>query len=229
MKRLPFFFTILTLLLLLPIISHGQFVIGAKIGSNYCWIGGQDFLDDLNSWDVQGRGETSAKTGFTGGLYLSVEVSKYLSLQQEALYTNLGGRYSYYTSQYEEEYMVESASVLELPFFIKPKVPLGPGSIYVFAGPEILIFLSDITIEEEEYSFSLDTFETVKTIVKIIEHSPDNSVVFGISGGIGYEYPGMLGTLSFELKYLHTLTEIFENYESNFSAICILIGYGFTL
>ena len=83
MKRLPFFFTILTLLLLPLVVSHVQFVIGAKIGSNFSWIGGQDFLDDLNSWDEQERGETSAKIGFTGGLYLSVEVSKYLSLQQK--------------------------------------------------------------------------------------------------------------------------------------------------
>ena len=197
-------------------VMHGlDFAIGPKLGLNFGWVGGSDFNSALRLLDDLGQARTSARVGFTGGLFITVGLIEQFAIQTELLFSSVGGRYEYTFTGVEVD-GVQSALVLEIPLFLKPRIPAGAGAVYLLFGPEAAIFLTDITTEEEGGGITTE-----------VDVPPDNSVVFVLAGGLGYEVPAGLGKLSFEIRYSRSFTEIFEDFDSHLRVLTIMVGYGF--
>jgi hypothetical protein len=200
-------------LLIGSMVSGVELRIGIKAGADLGWIGGRDLIVDLNDLDDSGEAETTAKAGFSGGLSLILGLTETFSIQQEILYTMFGGSYSYTASGNGME-GTQIAHVLEIPVFLRAQMPVKPGALYAFAGPDVIFFLSDIKIRQ-------DTEQTTS--------KPDYPVLLGLSVGLGYELPVGSGIMSFDLRGTTTVTEIYKKYVSNFTTMYFLVGYGWQL
>lgn len=198
-----------------PVIHGLDFAVGPKLGLNFGWVGGSNFNSALRLLDDLGEARTSARIGFTGGLFVTVGLIEQFAIQTKLLISSIGGRYEYSFMGVEVD-GVQSALVLEIPLFLKPRIPAGAGAVYLFFGPEAAIFLTNITTEEKTGGITTE-----------VDVPPDNSVVFVLAGGLGYEVPVGMGKLSFEIKYSRSFTEIFEDYDSHLRALTIMVGYGF--
>jgi len=191
--------------------------LGPKIGLNFGWIGGSDFSDSLRMLDDQGRDRRSARIGVSAGLALSVGFMEYFAIQPELLYSSLGGRYEYTFTGIEVDGVMYAGAV-EIPVYLKPRIPVGDGAVYLLFGPDLFLILTDVTSKEES-----------GTVEAELDTPADNTAVFGISGGLGYEHSVGPGRITFEARYGITLTEIFDDDNSSLSALSVMVGYGFDL
>jgi hypothetical protein len=114
-----------------------------------------------------------------------------------------------------------SGTVIETPIYVKPRIPAGPGNLFFLVGPDIIILITDFE-EKSESGVSDFSFDV----------EPEKTFIVGVTGGLGYEFPAGLGTVSFEAKYTRTFTDepiIADIRKWYFNTISILVGYGFEL
>ncbi|MBW8003110.1 MAG: PorT family protein [Planctomycetes bacterium] len=182
---------------------------GGTVGGTIGWINGSDWINALNFFG----GNNKIKLGFSVGIFINIELHEYLSIQPGILFSNQGGAYQYYYMGNNIDGTI-SSNVLEIPILFNPKIPIGTGYFVFSIGPEIIIFLGDVKIKESGFGMTVETGRT-----------PDNDIVFGLSAGIGYEYPLGSGNIIFDLKYTKTLTEIFRGDNSSFNGVGIRIGF----
>ncbi len=221
MKRYFLVFLLLILVLLPHALFGFDFALGGKLGLNIGWITGDDWQAELDFWDDYGSADASmVRLGVSAGLFLTFGLVDNLAIQPEVLISTIGGTYSYNYSGYDIN-GVHSSTVIEIPVHLKPRFRVGFGHVYVLAGPEIMIILGDIRLEESVSGSSAEVDWEVE---------PDNSALFGISAGLGLDFPMVFGgVFSAELRYSRTFTEWFDDYESFQNAVIIMIGYGFQL
>ena len=91
---------------------------------------------------------------------------------------------------------------------------MGKGEIRIFAGPELGLILGNIEYEQKVIGM------TVSAGVE-----PDNRVVFGIKGGIGYAHPLGKGILVVDSSYTKSITEIFVNDNTAINVLMLSVGY----
>ena len=182
-----------------------DFRIGLKAGADLGFIGGRDFLIDLNELDDSGDARTESKWGFSGGVYFIIGLSEILSIQQEVLYSMFGGNY-FYTSSGQDVTGWQVAHVLEVPVLLRAQMPLASGTLFAFAGPNAIFFLGD----ESDVS----------------TQSPTQPAVLGLSVGLGYEFPVGGAILSIDLRATATLTEIIRQSDYRLITMYLLVGYG---
>jgi hypothetical protein len=125
-----------------------DFRIGLKAGVDLGFIGGRDFLVDLNELDDSGDARTESKWGFSGGVYFIIGLSEILSIQPEVLYSMFGGNF-FYTSSGQDVTGWQIAHVLEVPILLRAQMPLASGMLFGLAGPNVIFFLSDIITRHE--------------------------------------------------------------------------------
>ncbi len=76
------------------------------------------------------------KISFSGGIFVSFGLGKYLAIQPELLYTMKGAKTNFtdegidYTGKLTQNF-------LEVPVLVKLRLPLGPVVPFVFAGPSV--------------------------------------------------------------------------------------------
>lgn len=197
--------------LILPIASAQSVSIGAKIGGGLAFFGGSDWKDAL---DWMG-GENKVRSGFTIGVFSDFEIAKTFGIQIEILYSLLGGAYAYYEPFFSSDVDGKvTANVLELPVLLMPRFRMGKGEIRIFAGPELGLILGDIEIEEKMLGMAVS-----------VGIEPDNKVVFGFKGGIGYAHPIGKGALVIDSSYTRSFTEIFENDNTAVNGLMVTVGY----
>lgn len=216
MKR----FVLFILLVLLPtMVFCFDFAIGPKLGLNVGWMSGNDWEAMIDFFDDNGSSETAGlRIGFSGGIFLTLGLFDFLAIQPEILFSTVGGRYRYTEGGVDFD-GVQSANVFEIPIFLKPRIRLGSGTLYLLIGPNIVFILGDIVMKEEAFGTKVE-----------FEIEPDNSTIFGISGGLGYEIPTIFKRkISFEVKYTKTLTESSDDWEEFNNLVVFMVGCGFYL
>ncbi len=181
------------------------------------WVGGEDFLYILRVLDDSGQARTTPRVGFTGGIVFIIGFVEYFALQPELLYTSLGGRYEHAFFGIEVDGL-QTAGVLEIPIFLKFRIPLSYGAFCFSVGPDIAVFLSNVSGEERSAG-----------LVFVNEAMPHNAAVLSLAAGFGYEHILGPGRPSFDAKIAVSFTEIFDGFQSNLSAPTFMIGYAFEL
>ena len=160
-------------------------------------------------------GDNEIRGGFTIGVFSNFEIVKAFVIQIEILYSLLGGAYNYYEPFFSSDLDCKAtANVLELPVLLMPQFRMGKGEIRIFAGPELGLILGNIEYEEKMPGTTISIYV-----------EPDNKVVFGFKGGIGYAHPLGKGTLVFDSSYTRSLTEIFENDNTAVNVLMLSVGY----
>jgi hypothetical protein len=200
--------------------------LGPRIGMPISWAGGDDWDDLLDGID---KSEPFTDFGFTGGLEFSYHFSESFSAETAVLW----GVYTWaFESRNEKGDMVDvgcSLMFLEVPIVASYRVPVGPGSITLGAGPMLMFPTGDLSIDPIEG----------KTELKADE-SPDNAFVLGGTAGVGYDLPLGPGILGFDTRYVRTLTKLFEEngagdtFPADFdefyiNAVAIYLSYGFAM
>lgn len=190
--------------------------LGVKAGPVLGFLTGED-------WDYTVEylgGTNSVLFSFTGGFFLGLGFHHNIAMETGLHIIGAGGKfngtvmgYSYTASQ--------TGTGLELPIMIKPRFPVGTGELYLLAGPDIFLYLTDVSFDVD-YSDPTILDEHVTIPV-------ENSFLFGFSVGGGYSFPAGPGTLSFDLRYSRMITQTFQNSIMVPNVIGLYIGYGFTL
>jgi hypothetical protein len=186
----------------------GSITIGGKASGGIGFLSGSDWKDSL---DFLGA-DNGSHFGFSIGAYAEIGIIEQLAIQPEILYSNKGGGYSYNIG-FEVKGKV-SASGLEIPVYVKPKFKMGTGTLYGLIGPDFYLIFGDVKYKETGGGLSVTT-----------DVPPDNSFIFGLSGGLGYEYPLKTGSIDIALKYNTTLSKIYENDNTRLNDVSLSIGF----
>ena len=199
-------------------IAYGtDIMVGFKAGAGLRFIGGEDFLIDLNELDDSDDAQSGAKWGHSGGMYLLIGVTEEYSIQLEIFYSMLGGNYLY-TSLGEEVFGWQVVHVLEVPLLLRQQTPLGPGIVSSYIGLNAVFFLSDIITREESGDDSY--FSPQK---------PFLPAALGLALGGSCEFPLGDAVLSLDVRLSATFTRIIRNTDHSFVSIFFLVGYGWLL
>jgi hypothetical protein len=187
--------------------------LGGKIGFGMGWWRGSSYEKNLEDAD----GKLIGAFDFVLGPYCDVDLHKYVSLQAEFLFTFIGNadEYEILGAIYEQSYRNVG---FEIPIYIKPKFPIGPGNIFILFGPELLILLDDFT-----HTGNL-TSATKKSHVSL-----SRQLHFGLACGLGYDLklgPGMM-------QFAFSITPYLTNYGDNFdralqNEFTFQVGYAYT-
>ena len=194
-----------------------DFRIGLKAGVDLGFIGGRDFLIDLNELDDSDDARTESKWGFSGGVYFIIGLSEILSIQPEVLYSMFGGNF-FYTSSGQDMTGWQIAHVLEVPILLRAQMLLASGTLFGFAGPNMIFFLSDIITRQESANDS-----------DVSTQAPAHPAALGLSVGLGYEFPVGGALLSIDLRATAIGTEIFRQSDFSYTTIYLLAGWGWSL
>jgi hypothetical protein len=175
--------------------------IGAKFGATWT-----DFADDID--DV----ETSNRTGFMGGAFLSVPLSPRFAIQPEVLYVGKGASASIQDVDLGEFRL----GYIEIPLLARLDVtgPQSPLAVYALAGPYVA-FQTACTISSTEDEVEAE-FECGDEEAEV----PDfNSTDFGAALGAGLGFNVGLGTLFVEGRYDIGLTKTVDDPDQSFEDI----------
>ena len=158
--------------------------------------------------------DNAVRINFSVGPYFDFSLSESFSIQAEILYSSLGGAYTYYDAMVGDVDGRFYGGGIEILLFAKPKFHLNTGYIYVLAGPEVFFILGDLTQKEKASGLTVE-----------VGIEPDNSVLLGASGGIGYGYPLGTGDITAELRYTRSFTEVFEDDNTRFNGVTLFVGF----
>lgn len=192
-------------------------MVGFKAGAGLRFIGGENFLIDLNELDDSDDAQGGAKWGHSGGMYLVIGLTEEYSIQLEIFYSMLGGNYLY-TSLGEEIFGWQVVHVLEIPLLLRTQTPLGPGILSSYIGLNAVFFLSDIITREESGN---DSYVSIQ--------KPFLPAALGLTFGGSCEFPLGDGVLTFDIRLSATFTRIIRNTDYGFVSIFFLVGYGWLL
>jgi hypothetical protein len=209
MKRTAVFSVIFLMFCSIPLFA-GNSELGFKAGGGVGWATGSDWDSFLASASADNR----VKFNYSLGLYLDLALARWISVQPELLISGIGGAYRYDDVLGEVKGTL-SATALEIPLYLKPKLSTRSGAVYLFVGPDFFLLLGDVT--EKMKLDGVDAGE--------IGVSPDNSFLIGIAGGLGVK----IRSLVLEVKYNKTFTEIFDNVNWSFNGVVFLIGAGYPI
>jgi hypothetical protein len=166
---------------------------GGKFGIGAGWWHGSDY--DKSVKDVTGAFD------FNIGPYCALDFHKYISMQFALLFSYIGNGDEYDVLGSTVERKLHNFA-FQVPVLAKPKFPLGPGEIFILAGFDIIILLSDFTAIAK-----LGNTETTTNI------DVGRQFHLGISCGLGYDWKLGPGKLQFAIK----ITPFITHYGGNFS------------
>ena len=206
MKKFTAFFIFF---LFFSLITFAQVKIGPKAGLNIANLSGDDISD------------ADSRTGFSGGLFLTYQVSDMFAIQPEAYYSMKGATYSETYSGYTYK-LTYSLDYIEIPVLLKLMIPLQGSTINpaIFAGPAVGFNTTHkVKVEVDNQSVEQD-IEDIK--------STDFSLVFG--GGIGF--PVGQNEIGFDVRYilgLGTVDDSGADADVKNSVINFNVFFGFSL
>ena len=99
---------------------------GIKAGGNMAKPTGADARNPLAT--------LQSRVGFMGGIFLSVDLSRVLSIQSEVLYTMKGATYIANDDTYTDKLY---ADYIEVPMLLKLRIPTPVVQPFIFGGPTV--------------------------------------------------------------------------------------------
>jgi hypothetical protein len=121
---------------------------------------------------------------------------------------------------------------LQIPLFAQFNLPLGPGKLNIFAGPELGIMLNSKRYSDQTTTVtdSLGAVVAVTNVKDTVDFSK-NVTPFdgGISAGFGYELNLWRGGLFLRPSYYYGLTNYFTDQKGIHNNIKVAIGYKFNI
>lgn len=184
-----------TIFVSITVMSQNQKVkIGVKAGLNISSLAFDE--NEMNS---------SSRTGFTAGVMVEIPLAKNFSLQPELLYSQQGGKTSFFDSDVTNSNYKGTIELnyLNIPLMLKYYVVKG---LSVQAGPQIGILLKANNKYEDNFlgyenheSFNLKDYST----------GIDTSVNFGL----GYQFKDKFYT---DLRYNISYSNVFKDGDANY-------------
>lgn len=184
-----------TIFVSITVMSQNQKVkIGVKAGLNISSLAFDE--NEMNS---------SSRTGFTAGVMVEIPLAKNFSLQPELLYSQQGGKTSFFDSEVTNSNYKGTLELnyLNIPLMLKYYVVKG---LSVQAGPQIGILLKANNKYEDNFlgyenheSFNLKDYST----------GIDTSVNFGL----GYQFKDKFYT---DLRYNISYSNVFKDGDANY-------------
>ena len=110
----------------LPQLAAAGVQFGIKAGGNMAKPTGADTRDPLAT--------LQSRVGFMGGIFLSVDLSRVLSIQSEVLYTMKGATYIANDDTYTDKLY---ADYIEVPMLLKLRIPTPVVQPFIFGGPTV--------------------------------------------------------------------------------------------
>ena len=210
------------LLVLIPVVLASSLaaqstVFGLKGGVSLGWFSGSNWDAYISAVEASyGISiQEKAHTALHAGLFLDSMLTQHLGLVAELNYTQFGQdyEYSYAGTTFDGSY---SMSAIDVPLLMKIVV-LPTGGFYVLAGPSVNFLLGDLEFEESGGGASVSGSQT-----------PDNQIVWGAVGGIGYGFEMTHGVMNLEVRYGFNLTDAFDADKNPFdvNGLQLLVGYG---
>lgn len=206
---------VVTLVAVLPVPAAADAVeVGPKIGGVVTWLSGADWTDTL---DLFG-GINGTSGGLIGGAYLAINVVGGLGLQFEALYTRLGGAYSY--DAYLDTMLITvdgtvATNAFEFPLLLRGRAAVGNGFLYAAVGPSFIVLPDAITFTEEGAGIEVSN-----------DMTPDNELVSGGAAEAGVLISAGAGYVDVGIRYARSFTAIFNDV---YGDEIFVNGVGFTL
>jgi len=167
--------TILAGLVALPRPAGADIRIGVKAGGNMARPTGLDGQDPVAT--------LKTKTGFTGGVFVSLDLGRTLSVQWEALYTMKGAVYVAADNVTTDKLY---ADYIEAPLLLKVRFPLPVVQPFFFAGPTVGFKLQE----------KLETDGEEVPLTESILKNNDFGAVFGAGLNLG---PNFMADLRYSL------------------------------
>ena len=173
--------------------------VGLKAGVPFAWAFGADWDDAV---DVLDDGESVSDIGLFLGASTALEFSRNFGAQLDAMWGiyqwGLEGTVSTTGESYEGAARLD---LLEVPLMIKVLLPAGPGRFTLLAGPMMQYATGAVVIAPTVDGEEQDD----------VGDDPDNLLVFGVTGGVGYEFLFRSTYLAVETRYNRTLTSLFDD------------------
>jgi hypothetical protein len=166
---------ILAGLVALPRPAGADIRIGVKAGGNMARPTGLDGQDPVAT--------LKTKTGFTGGVFVSLDLGRTLSVQWEALYTMKGAVYVAADNVTTDKLY---ADYIEAPLLLKVRFPLPVVQPFLFAGPTVGFKLQE----------KLETDGEEVPLTESILKNNDFGAVFGAGLNLG---PNFMADLRYSL------------------------------
>ena len=205
-------------LVLLPVLSAQTTYFGVKGGVNLGWFSGTNWDDYISGTEAfYGISiKEQAHIGLHAGIFMESMFTDNIGIVTELNYAQYGQDYEYSASgiTFEGKYYINA---IEIPVLLK--IAAQPvGGFYGLVGPTIQLLQGDLQFEESGGGYSVSG-----------SAAPDNSLVFGAMGGVGYGIEMQQGVLILEARYGFNLTDAFdaENDPFDINALKLLVGYGF--
>jgi len=187
---------------------------GAKASAELGWLSGSDWVDGINFLDDSGNGQPSKiRFGVSVGGYVGFKLTANLSLQLEMLFSSIGGSYSVTYGGVDMDGKLW-ANVLQFPVLVRPQTTVGDGILYSLVGASPLLILGDLHTKASSGGVSAESTDT-----------PDNTFNVALIAGAGYAFAAGAGNLELELRFFHSLLDIYDNDNTRLNSIELFIGY----
>ncbi len=211
MKYRVLFAAVVLSMFAVGIVTAQDINVGVKGGAVASLYGGSDWndfisdLDDIEGVDVRNE----PYVGFGGSLFLEIGLMPNLSIQPEIGFARRGGGFmaeGEFEGESEKFTALDYFDMIDIPLFLKPKLPLGFGAVYGLLGPQMSLIVGDGMYELElEVNGETDSASGTFT--------PDNTLLFGAAAGAGITVDLGPVNVLFDLVYFRTFTSPFEEEE----------------
>lgn len=213
MKRAIAIVVVLAFVFVLPLAAQDvALAAGPKAGLNIGFVTGSDWDDQLDIWGA----DNAAAGAFAGGGFLEIGIAEQFGVQPELLFFQEKSRAEWEIGG-EDATTTGTTNTFQIPILAKGMFSAGPGAFFGVAGPTLSFVLGDVESETEVDGDEQST-----------DADPDNSALFGIAVGAGYELPAGPGFVTAEARYTRNLNSAFEDEleEAYSNTVSTLLGYG---
>lgn len=190
------------IVLLLPVLSFGiNISAGIKGGPSINHFYGND-------WDSMIMSATdydqTMKLGFSAGIFLSIDIFKFLSIQPEFYFSLMGGALDFTDVQGLGE-LWYSYKVLEIPVLVKGNFDTDSLRASLFTGPDFIIPVGELRMKEEIEGYAVyDWYKFPEPMMK--------DFIMGIAAGASLDVDtGDKTYICIDIRYIFTFTDIIRD------------------
>lgn len=214
-----FFITAISLFCILAAAPAHQaaafdFSLGPKVDLGAGFLTGKYWKDIF----VGPGNDNRAVLDFAGGLLLDLNFFRSgifgLGLQPELLICMSGGGMTAPSGKYLEDYGEVSFKCLEIPIYLKPRIKLGKGDLYLLCGVNLIYLLGPIELTQY-VAGKLDPAASLAM-------DPDTRFLVGIAVGLGYDIDLGAGKLEIGIAYTNSLMEMSDFFGKTYSNRVVL-------